>query len=627
MNLMDILSDQDTVDIEELISPTELIEKYRESKPHTVAFDTESPSYKWHLPENGPFAASFSWGPENTYYLPLCDAEKHLSREAVEAVYAIVTSAPILVTHNCKYELHVAMRMFREFQLPLVVRTVHDTMIMSHMLHEQRSHALKILCTDMGISYTEDDADALQTKIGEWMEEEKKATGREPGFDEVPARLMVPYAAQDAYLTLELFRQFQQEMSEQEDEGKEAGRTGNDLRDAYEDIELPVLWVYTAAEEKGMRVDLDFVYQRISELTPALEHIKEEVKAMLGWELNPGSTDDVMKALIQEKLASEDDFINKRSGRTNLPEWVLEKIEHPLAEKVLAYRTAQKMLTSYFETIAHEAQEDDQGQWIVRCNFKQVGARTGRSSITEPALQTLPRKKGNVRGAFIAREEHQLIFADYSQQELRILAHYMLQVGDDSMAKIFFTREDLHTEAAKAIFQTDEPTKEQRDMAKNVNFAIVYGAGLAKIGSMLGIDRDEAQKLMNTRYYERFPGLRRLKKQTEQAMAKRGYVITLFGRRHRERDGKYAYKAINSLVQGSSADLTKKATAKIDAAFRKEGLASRVLLTVHDEIINESPNEEVDRAGTLMLGAMIDFPEIDVPLNAELVVANRWSEK
>jgi DNA polymerase I len=637
MNLMDLLKSEDPSQITEFVTPEELEREYKEDKPRLVAFDTESPSYKWHLPENEPFAVSFSWGIEDTWFMPLKNDDGELDEAAVRIFYGIVTSAPELVAHNLKYDLHVARRIFRLFNLPLVTRVVHDTMLMSHVLNEQRSHALKSLCTELDITYTGEDADALKERIEEWIEQEKNNTGVEPGYDQVPASLMVPYATQDAYLTLELYRRFQLEMKRQTDEGLTAGRVGSDVRNIYQDVELPVLWVYTAAEERGMRVDLDFVYERIAELTPVMANMKAELSEDFGFDFNPGSSDDVAKAIIQAGLAKETDFTNARTGKPNLPEWVLEKLDDPLAGKVLAYRNAQKMVGSYFEVMAKEAREDETGQHIIRCNIKQVGARTGRSSVTEPAMQTLPvrgrAKAANVRGAIIAREGHKLLFADYSGQELCVLGHYLLQVGDGSMKEIIAAGRDPHAEAAAAIFKLtyDEcakggPNGHLRDMAKNVNFGIIYGAGLDKVGSMLNCTREEAQELMNTRYYKRFPGLRTLKKRTEEAMRSREYIITVFGRRHREKNGKFAYRAINSLVQGTSADLTKAAIVKADARFRAENLRAMVLLSVHDEIIVEAPDEEVDRTGTLLLEAMLDFPEIRVPLGVDISVATRWSD-
>jgi DNA polymerase-1 len=341
----------------------------------------------------------------------------------------------------------------------------------------------------------------------------------------------------------------------------------------------------------------------------------------------------VAKALKQ--LGREDAlWTNPKTGKVNLPEWRLEQLlsdpdTGELVRMVLEYRTAQKMLSSYYETIAEEHKLDDKGQAIVRCSVKQMGARTGRTSITEPALQTIPREKGEVRGAFIAREGHDLIFADYSQQELRVLAHYMSTLKHHEMTDIFNDGTiDLHQESAAAMYEVpyEKVTKEQRRDGKTTNFAIVYGAGVKRIAGLHGVDDDTAKKRLFL-LYDRFPGLVKLKKTCEERMRGKGFVVTAYGRRHREREGKYAYKAVNSLVQGTSADMAKAAMVKIDEAFRREELDSMIVLMVHDEIIVESPEHETERACEIMREAMLDMPEIGVPMEVEIHTAKRWSEK
>jgi DNA polymerase-1 len=290
------------------------------------------------------------------------------------------------------------------------------------------------------------------------------------------------------------------------------------------------------------------------------------------------------------------------------------------------------MLSSYFETLAESYRMDEIGQAIVRCNNKQNGARTGRMSVTEPALQTIPREKGNVRGAFIAREGHTLVFIDYEGEELRVLGHFLAKVGDDSMKRVFEAGLDLHQEAASVIYKMpyDEvskhgPNKWMRDNAKNVNFAIVYGAGQAKLASMLGVSLEEA-KIMLRGYYNRFPGIWTLKKRTETAMKQRGYVVTPFGRRHREFDQRFAYKAVNSLIQGTSADINKAAMVKVRKAFAAEGLSGQVLLQIHDELIAEVPDPELEVSVQVMSTAMMDFPMLEIPLGVDPAHAKRWSE-
>jgi DNA polymerase-1 len=613
--------------VEGLLSPGAFLDAYRREAPEVIAFDTESPTWKWQLPRSVPFALQFSWSREHSYYVP-CARGGALDQEAAELLYEVFLTAPTIVMQNGKYDLHVAKRLLDAFDLPLVVRRIEDTMILDAVLDEARHHGLKERCLDLGIRFSDEDPDQLRARIAAWREEASQASGREVGYDEVPARLMVPYARQDAYLTRELYRHQTMELEEQL-QGSDRER---DLAQIYE-LELRLQWVIFGMEERGMRVDLDFVWEQILALTPQLEHIRVTLREALGWEMNPGSTDDLARAL--RDLGREDAlWVNPDTGKVNLPEWRLKELEKDesagdTVRMVLEYRTAQKMLSSYYETIRDEHRLDEQGQAIVRCSVKQMGARTGRMSITEPALQTIPREKGEVRGAFIAREGHTLIFADYEQQELRVLAHYMSALNHHEMTDIFRMGElDLHRETAAAMYTAayDEVTPTMRADGKETNFAIVYGAGIKRIASLHGVDEATAKQRLY-RVYDRFPGLTALKRTCERLMREREYVITSFGRRHRERNGRYAYKAINSLVQGTSADMTKAAMVRIDDAFHAEDMESMIVLSIHDEIITESPDEELDRAVEIVRGAMLDVPEIDVPMSVEIKTARRWSEK
>jgi len=631
MNLLDLVEDERT-DVEGYVMADEFLSTYERERPQLLAFDTESPTYKWHLPNADPFCLTFSWGRDRTFYVPCTgdDAER-----AAAALYAVLTGTPTLVAHPAKYDLHVAKKLLDRFGYPLLVREIHDTLILSHVLDEKCSHALKDLCASFDIRWDDEPAGVKQERIADWRAEHQRVTGREAGFDEVPPRLMVPYAMQDAYLTLELFRHLTVEMDEQVENGP--ARERKDLRDIYT-TELSLQWVLFAAEERGIRVDLDFVNEAIGELTPKLADIRARLREALNWAVNPGSTDDVVR-ILETHGYDGSVWLNPATGQKNLPEWRMQELVKDesvsdVVRTVLDYRTSSKMLNSYFLTLKDECALDSLDQHIVRCNTRQVGARTGRTSITEPALQTIPREKGDVRGAFVSRVDHKLIYADYQGQELRLLAHYMARIGDETMADIY--REgliDLHRETAAAIFQKPygEVTKEERRMGKETNFAIVYGAGAEKVGWMHGArskeDATAKGRVILERLYSRFPGIQVLKRKVEKTMRERGYVVTEFGRRHRETNRRFAYKGLNSLVQGSGADLVKEAMVKVDRSFGVERMRSMILLTVHDEIQTEAPDKEVERTVEIVRHGMLDFPELLVPLEVEIHVADRWSAK
>jgi DNA polymerase-1 len=451
------------------------------------------------------------------------------------------------------------------------------------------------------------------------------------GYENVPLNLMVPYAVSDAYVTLETNMQLEYEMKKQ----LLVTRKGPDIQQIF-DLEMDYLWVVFSKEERGMRVDRDYIGNKIGELTPVLEENKTRMRSTLGWDINPLSTDDVAEALRSQGIDGSS-WVNKRTGRDKLPEWVLQDlIDSPLTTEsvrqlcsdVLEYRSNTKLLTTYFQPLLRQMIVDDKGEAIIHPNVKQHGARTGRQSITDPPLQTLPRDKGGVREAFIARDGFKLIFCDYSQQELRLLAHYMSAIGYDEMTEIYRRGGDVHWETAESVFgkPRDQLKKSvHRQRAKDVNFGTVYGMGVEKAAMMLAGDIAKGKQFLN-KYHRTFPGIRALKRECEKRMAQRGFIVTTFGRRHRLKNSNLAYKAVNSLIQGSGADLTKWAMVRINSRFVSERMESRILLSIHDEIICESPNDEVEVAASLIPEVMCSF-KLMCPLEAEVSVGDRWTKE
>lgn len=652
MNLIDQALEDDV----ELIEPKVVFERFCKEGPEVVCYDTETPSLDWknHLA----FAATVCWKPGESYYLDVTEPG------AVLILQKMLASTPIAVFHNAKFDLHVLRTLFDHHDLPMVHQAIHDTMLLDYCLDEQRHHGLKELSTRFMITGIDgQEPEELRKAIEQWIADETKSTGVQPLWDQVPKRLMVPYAIQDAHLTLQLYYKLQGGLKGQLERGQ-YGRI--DVDHIYGEVEIPLIEVILNAEAIGMRVDLDFIEQQIIALNPRMESHRVKCREMAGWEINPGSSEDVAQVLQQFGNFDEKRFINQKTGKAKLPEWVLSdlidddnsgkaKLDPKLrsiVESVLAYRNDQKVL-GYFENLQQLHQVESHGQAIVHCNVKQHGARTGRTSVTNPPLQTLPRSKGDVRQAFISREGKSLIFADYSGQELRVLAHFLKQVGDDSMADVFAAGGDIHWETAEAVYSAPRSSlnpKVERQAAKNFNFAIVYGAGIPKLMTMLGsppcgvCDQCTGRARRNNKpapwncsspsgvrgrdlmgnYHERFPGLKLLKSSAEERMANRGYVITPFGRRHRERDGRFAYKAINSLCQGTGADIAKSAMVKINRLLRAEGLLGYILMMVHDEIIAECPDEEIEATKEVIRIGMTDMPELAVKLEVDMAVAKCW---
>lgn len=641
MNFLDMLEEDytspDLITLDELLARFEADPPQRiaPEHPYVITIDTESEHYHWFKPNVNAFCFTISWTKEHTYYIQIEDEE-----EAATALLRLINYGGLVVFHNMKYDMHVINKICRKTGIFLDVNwnRLHCTMLMSHVLDENRTHGLKELSDGYGIQYDEGvDASKLKEDVKAWLKEKKEFTGIEHTHADVPKYLMVPYAVQDAYLTREIFIKFYFEIVNDPKR--------DELLNVY-NIERQLSRVLFNAEERGVRVDMAFVYEQIGSLTPQVTMMIEECERMGEMtSFNPLAVDDVAKFLKKFDLFNPDTMINPETGKVNLPEDVLELVDHPIAQKVLTCRLYSKLLSAYFNAIDDFHHEDAYGVSTVNCNFRQIGARTGRMSITEPALQTLPKEKGNVRGAFIARDGHQLIFADYASQELRILAHYTKSY-DPGIAKAIM-ESDLHTEAAIAINNyapgTDKKdiAVEHRKKAKGFNFAIVYGAGVKKLKALLKAETDDQAQVMLDNYHKRFPGIKWLKNTSAAIMERRGYVTTTYGRRHRiirfyNKDGtprmKFgrpstnSYKSSNSLIQGTAADMAKSAMVKLDGLFRAENMKAIIILQVHDEIIVEAPDEEVERAKVLIDKAMTDCPEISIPMEVDIHTARRWSE-
>lgn len=630
---MDLLTQLAEAEFEskELVGPHEIVEHLRRDKPDTVAFDTETTSLRWQDPGTYAFAYMFSWGKRNTYFLKINPDD---DREAAEAIRQIFMESERLVGWNIGFDLHFTAKLFRKHDLPMVVRRIEDGMFLHYCLNEQAHHGLKEVATERSIRYRRDqDPEELREAITSWREQMADAEGVSVdriGYERVPDHLMIPYGVSDAYVTLEAFRQLEIELNKQ----METARPDkNDVREIYE-LEMKCLWVNWAAEERGIRIDREAIAQEIAEISPAIEEGKAKMRDRFGWEVNPGSVEDVA-AVLKHLGVDEGLLYNKRSGRAKLPEWVLQDLidakfstdeQREVAKEVLDYRTDTKLLTTYYQPLLRQALIED-GQAIIRCSIKQHGARTGRESITDPPLQTIPVKKGKVRRAFIAREGHKFLICDYSQQELRILAHLMSLIGYDQMSEIYREGGDVHWETAEAVYE--RPREEldhgyHRAAAKNVNFAIVYGAGVEKLMKMLRADTDSQGRMLLSRYHRRFPGIRKLKAVASANMEKRGYVITPLGRRHRNGPNA-SWRAVNSLCQGFGADLIKWAKVMVNERFMELGMEAKILLTVHDELIAEAPFDEVELASTLIPEIMCSY-ELLCPLAAELTVCDSWAE-
>jgi len=400
----------------------------------------------------------------------------------------------------------------------------------------------------------------------------------------------------------------------------------------YEDIELPLCGVLARMEHTGIRVDTKELARLSALLETAISGLTLEIHALAGREFNISSPQQLGKILFDEMgLPAPVRYGKGKIVSTAID--VLEGLaeEHEIVRKVLEYRQLTKLKGTYVDALPVLMDPDTAR---IHTSFNQTGAATGRLSSSNPNLQNIPIKTElgrEIRAAFIPREGWQLLVADYSQIELRLLAHLS---GDPVLIDAFQRGEDIHTRTAAEVMGVPPMlvTREARNNAKAVNFGIVYGISAFGLAANLGISRKEAEAYIKA-YFERYSGVKRFIDETISKTRETGIARTMFGRerpipdinsRNPNARGFAERTAVNSPIQGTAADLIKLAMVRIDRALA--GLESRLLLQVHDELVLEAPVAEVDRVKTLVKAEMEGVCELSVPLLVEIGTGDNWRD-
>jgi DNA polymerase I len=371
---------------------------------------------------------------------------------------------------------------------------------------------------------------------------------------------------------------------------------------------------------------------RISEkVDAAVEAQVKEVYKHAGREFNIGSNPQLVDVLFNVlKLP----IIKKGKTGPSADQEVLEKLseEHPLPGAIIEYRSLSKLKSTYLDTLPTLVAPDGR----IHTTYHQAATATGRLSSTDPNLQNIPIRTElgrEIRRAFVAAEGHQLVSADYSQIELRLLAHI---AEDPVLLEAFRNDEDIHSRTAAEIFgvSPDQVDREQRRVAKTVNFGIAYGLSPYGLAARLRIPDEEARDIIE-RYFTRYAGIKRYLEETVRVARERGYVETLFGRRRPMADLRAKNRqvvqaaeraAINMPIQGTAADLIKKAMLAVDAELRKQGLRTQMLLQVHDELLFEAPEAEVEAVKELARRCMNAVMQLKVPLKVEVWAGRNWAD-
>jgi DNA polymerase-1 len=399
----------------------------------------------------------------------------------------------------------------------------------------------------------------------------------------------------------------------------------------YREIELPLTRVLAAMESAGVKVDTYRMGEITARLADRVEELESRAYELAGEEFILGSTQQVARILF-EKL----ELTPGRKGKTgySTDSRILRTIrgDHELVPVIEEWREYSKLLNTYLGPLPSMLGEDGR----LHTTFNQTVAATGRLSTTNPNLQAIPIRTElgrEIRSAFVAEPGCKLISADYSQVELRILAHVS---GEPKLKESFARGEDIHTTTAAEVLGKDPATltKDERNVAKMVNFGIIYGISSFGLSENLEIPRDEAQAYIDA-YLARFPHVQDFIQRTIEQAARDGYVTTLFGRRrpvpeirasNRQTRALGERLAVNSVMQGTAADVIKKAMVAIHERLRSEGRATRLVLQVHDELLLEAPEAEVSAVKQLVRDEMCGAFELDPPLEVDVGSGDDWNE-
>ncbi|MFZ6031551.1 MAG: DNA polymerase I [Chloroflexota bacterium] len=577
-----------------------------------IAFDTETTST--HEMSAELVGISLAVDGERGYYLPVghrLDRDAQLPLEQVIAALRRPLTDPHIAKagHNLKYD-YIILARYGLAVTPLAF----DTMIAEWLVNPtSRNLGLKGLSwARLGRQMTE-----IETLIGKGKNQITMA--------DVPIEQAAAYAAADASTVMQLVPQLQDDM-------QKAGVTG-----LFNDIEMPLIPVLADMEMAGIALDADFLAQMSGELETRLREIESQVYAAVGETFNLNSTQQLSTALFDRlKLPPPGGARRTASGHYSTAADVLESLRgrHPAVDLVLENRELSKLKSTYVDALPLQVNPVTRR---VHTSYSQTGAVTGRLSSSDPNLQNIPARTElgqKVRKAFVAARDHLLLAVDYSQVELRIVAH-MSQ--DGTLLSAFRAGQDIHSATAAAIYgiSLDQVTKAMRRAAKSINFGLIYGMSAFGLTRSSELTLAEAEDFVKA-YFEQFPGVKRYLDGMRRQAAEQGYVETLLGRRRyfptlkNERNpqvrAREEREAINAPVQGTAADIMKIAMLQVPAALQKAGLSARMLLQVHDELVLECKTTELAQAAATIQDVMENAYTLSIPLKTEARCGQNWGQ-
>ena len=581
------------------------ISRYKE-----FAFDIETTGFN--IFADRIVGIAFAIEPHRAWYVPFDYADRGVLRADFEQQYAdilrpIFESEQIAkVGQNIKFDMLFMRRLGVQ-----VLGRKYDTMIMHYLLDSEARHNMNLLAE----RYLHYSPQPIETLIGKGQ---KQLT-----MDMIATERIAEYAGEDADITLQLRHVLWGEL---EREG---------MCNLYTDIEEPMIDVLAAMEYRGVRIDSESLREYSKRLTTDMEQLERSIREAADEPtLNINSARQLGEVLFGKLKLAEKPKRTKSGQFSTDEEYLMEfASKSDVVRQVLEYRTLKKLLSTYVDALP-QLVEPHTGR--IHTSYNQAVTATGRLSSTNPNLQNIPIRDAigrPIRAAFIPSDGMLLMSADYSQVELRVMAHLS---GDKALCEAFLADEDIHSATAAKIFKKpiEEVTSEERRQAKTANFGIIYGISVFGLSQRLSIPRAEAKTLIDG-YFASYPDVKRYMDESIAAARERGYCTTIFGRRRYLADiasrnatvrGLAERNAINAPIQGSAADIMKLAMVRIARALHEEGLQSAMIMQVHDEVVLEVVPAEQERVERLVREAMEQAVEMRIPLRADCGSGTTWLE-
>ncbi len=575
-------------------------------KSEIISFDTETTGID---PTQAEIVGmSFCIENKKSYYLPI-DADQSKAKELVNQFKKILEDPKKkFIGQNLKYDI----LMMRQYGIKMNA-PYFDTMIAHYLLEPEQRHKLDILSE----SYLNYRMVPIEELIG-------KKSGTQRSMRDVPLDKIKEYAAEDADVVMQLYPQLKKELKE------------FNVQKICNEIELPLVSVLAEMEHEGVRIDADFLNDYSKVLGKSIIENEKKIYDLAGVKFNIASPKQVGDVLFEKlkipykwKKTSTNQYSTDEEKLTELAE------EYEIVKVIMTFRKLSKLKSTYVDSLP-EMINPKTGR--VHSSFNQARAATGRLASENPNLQNIPIKDEEgreIRKSFIPRDkDHVIISADYSQIELRLIADIS---NEEAMMDAFIKNQDIHKATAAKVYNVpyDQVSSDQRRNAKTVNFSILYGAGSTNISRQLGISRTEAKELID-QYFNTYKGLKNYMNSVVQGATENGYVTTLMGRKRVLRDinsrnalakSNAERIAINTPIQGTAADLIKIAMINIHQKFNEKNLKSKMILQVHDELVFDVHNSEIEIVQKIIEKEMKSaIPSLKVPLEVGIGVGNNWLE-